>query len=218
MKTMFMLANGTTIDIEATSGDSFAITGITNANPAVVSAADADAAVGDVVVIDNLGWTKLNGRAVKATAVTADGFTLGGVSTVGTAYPVGGGIGEGHLVATWAQIAEVMEVALSGGEQQFYTFGFLEEDDDRQLPTSKSAASITLTVADDPELPYVAVVEAADQDRAVRAIRFNKPNGEQMIFAATVSISAIPAFTRNELITRTITLSLQGRATRYLPA
>lgn len=214
----YSLANGTTIDIEATSGPSFAITGITNANPAVVSAADADATVGDVAVFDELGWTGLNGRAFKATAVSGTGFTIGGVNTTGDRYPVGGGVGSGHLVETWSQISQVTEVGSSGGEQQFLTFGFLEEDDDRQIPTSKSPASVTLTVADDPALPFIAIVEAADQDRLPRAIRFNKPNGEQLVFAAFVSISPVPAFQRNELITRVITLSFNGRPSRYAAA
>ncbi len=209
----FTLANGTIIEMEATSSADFAITGMTNANPTVVSAADAE--VGDVVVIEGLGWLKLTNRAFQATAATADGFTLGGVDTTGVKYPAGSGVGTGHLVATWVQLAQVTDVATNGGEQQFYTFGFLEEDDDRQLPTSKSPASMTLTVADDPDQPYMPVVEAADEDRGIRAIRFRKPNGEILVFAATVSVSFIPNFTRNELITRTITFSFQGRPARY---
>lgn len=215
----YSLANGTTIDIEATSGPSFPITAVTNALPAVVAAATADAAVGDVTVLDSLGWVSLNGRAFKATAVSSAGFTLGGVDTTNTdRFPAGGGIGTGHLVDTWTQIAQVTAVAPTGGDQQFLTFGFLEEDDDRQLPTSKSPSSVALTVADDPNLPFIAVVEAADQDRLPRAIRFNKPNGEQMVFSAFVSISPVPAFARNELITRVITLSFNGRPSRYAAA
>jgi hypothetical protein len=213
---VYALSNGTTIDIEATSGDSFAITAITNAAPPVVAAADAAAAVGDVAVFDTLGWTGLNGRAFRATAVSGTGFTLGGQDTTNTGrYPTGGGVGEGHLVDTWTQISQVTEVGSTGGEQQFLTFGFLEEDDDRQLPTTKSPASVTLTVANDRSLPFVAVVEAADQDRKPRAIRFTQASGESMVFSAYVSISPIPAFARNELVTRVVTLSFNGRPAFY---
>ena len=212
----YSLANGSTIQIEATSGPTFAITGATNANPTVVAAADADATVGDIIVIDSLGWTPLSGRGFRASAVSAAGFTLGGVDTTNTTdYPAGGAVGEGHIAATFVQIAQVTDVASSGGEQQFLTFGFLEERYDRQIPTTKSPASLTLTVADDPNLPFVAICEAADRDQIPRAIKINKPNGESMVFAAYVTITPVPALARNELITRQITLSFQGLPIRY---
>ncbi|QEU28916.1 phage tail protein [Pseudomonas luteola] len=210
----YRLPNGSIMEIASTYGTQFAVTGITNANPGVVTAPDADVTDGAVIALTS-GWTRLNDRAFRADAPTADGFTLEGVDTTGSAYSAGAGVGSGRAVSAWAQISQITDVATSGGEQQFATFGFLEEDEDRQLPTTKSAMSMTLTVADDPTLPYVATCEAADDDREPRVLRLTLPNGSVILYNAYVSISATPSLSRNNIMTRTITLSLAGRPVRY---
>ncbi|WP_040263667.1 phage tail protein [Pseudomonas massiliensis] len=214
----FTLPNGSTFDFAASAGTAVAITAITNANPAVATAAGHGLDDGDVIVITS-GWSKLTGRTVRVTDVTADAFALEGINTTNTQrYPAGAGKGSLSQVLTWVQIPQITEVATSGGDQQFLTFGFLEDDDDRQIPTTKSPASMTLTVADDPTQPYVPVVEAADEDKEVRAQRLNLPNGDVILYNSIASITSTPTLSRNNLMTRAISLALQGRVTRYSAA
>jgi len=214
----FTLPNGSTFDFAASAGTAVAITAITNANPAVATAAGHDLADGDVIVVTS-GWSKLTGRTVRVTDVTTDSFALEGINTTNTQrYPAGAGKGSFSQVLTWVQIPQITEVATSGGDQQFLTFGFLEDDDDRQIPTTKSPASMTLTVADDPSQPYVPVVEEADEAKEVRAQRLNLPNGDQILYNSIPSITSTPTLSRNNLMTRAISLALQGRVTRYSAA
>lgn len=211
----FRLPNGSTFDFAATYGDEFVVTAISNAKPAVATAAGHDLVVGDIVVLTS-GWVKLTGRAFRVSAVDTSTFTLENVDTTSTQrYPTGTSAGTVKKVETWVNIPQITEVASSGGEQQFYQFGFLEEDEDRQIPTTKSPSTLTLTVADDPDQPFVAVVEQADELKEERIQRLNLVNGDIVLYNSIASISNTPSLTRNQLMVRTITLAQQGRITRY---
>lgn len=211
----FRLPNGSTFDFAATYGTGKTVTAITNANPAIATATAHGFAEGDVVELTS-GWVKLTGRAFRVGAITTDTFELEGVNTTSVkSFPVGTSAGTAKDVATWVNIPQITEVASSGGEQQFYTFGFLEEDEDRQIPTTKSPSLLTLTVADDPAQPFVPVVEAADETKETRIQRLNLVNGDQILYNSIATITNTPSLTRNQLMTRTITLAQQGRVSRY---
>lgn len=210
-----ILPNGSILEIAATFSALKPVSAITNSNPAVASAAAHGMADGDVVVVTS-GWTRLNDKIARVSESDVGTFELEGINTTNTVvYTAGAGVGSVRAVSGWAQISQITGNTSSGGEQQFTTFGFLEESDDRQLPTTKSPISMSITVADDPDLPYVAVVEAADDDRAPRALRLTLPNGSVIYYNAYVSITSTPTLDRNSIMTRTITLSLASRPTRY---
>lgn len=209
------IPNGTTFEIAGTLGAAKPFTAISNANPAVVTAAANGLANGDVLVVTS-GWAKLNGRPARVIAAADDSFSLENVNTINvSSFPAGSGAGTFQVATDWTQIAQITEPAANGGEQQFLTYGFLEDEDDRQLPTTKSASSMTLPVADDPSKDFVAIVEEADEDKEPRLIRANLPGGSKIYYYAYVSITATPTLSRNNIMTRTITLSFASRPTRY---
>ena len=214
----YRLPNGSTFDFASAYSAAIDVTKISNASEAVVTTATAHTFKdGDIVVLDS-AWLRLAGRSFRIKNASASTLTLEGMDTTNTiAYPSGTNAGTGTIrkVVGWVQIPQITEVTFTGGEQQFFTFGFLEDADDRQIPTSKSASSMTLTVADDPEQPFVPIVEAADLDGEARVQRLNLVNGDIILYNSIVSFTSTPTLTRNELMTRTITLSLQGRITRY---
>lgn len=211
----FRLPNGSTFDFAETYSDDVTITEISNANPAVATAAGHTFKQNDIVVVTS-GWVKLTGRSFKVGAVVGDTFVLTGVNTLNEqSYPDGTSAGTAKNVTKWVNIPQITEVASSGGEQQFYQFGFLEEDEDRQIPTTKSPSTLTLTVADDPSQPYVPVVEAADELKEERVQRLNLVNGDIILYNSIASITNTPSLTRNQIMVRTITLAQQGRVTRY---
>jgi hypothetical protein len=211
----YRLPNGSTIDVAATYGTP-ATVAISNANPAVVTSTAHGLDAGAIVLFEALGWTKLNNRAFRIANVTDDTYELENVnSTDTTRYPVGVGVGNAKVVATWLQIPQVLTVDYSGGEQQFYTFKFLEDDDERQLPTNKSASSLTINVADDPDQPFVALLEEYDESREIHVFRLNLVNGDSIVYPAVPSITATPTLTVNSLMERVITLAMQGRISRY---
>lgn len=212
---MFRLPNGSTVDLAATYGNSVTITAISNAATAVVTAAAHGLSDGDYVEITS-GWLGLNGRIFRVDNTTTGTFELEGINTTDTnRYPSGGGAGSLREVATTVQVAQITDVATSGGDQQFLTFGFLEENDDRQIPTTRSPQTITFTVADDPSQAFVPVAEAADQRRTPNGVFLNLPDGSKILYNGYLSFSETPSLSRNNLMVRTMTFSLSGRPTRY---
>ncbi|WP_454869430.1 phage tail protein [Pseudomonas gorinensis] len=114
------------------------------------------------------GWTALNNEVVRVKAATAT-ITLEAIDTTSTTtYPVGSGVGGLKKVLTWVQIPQITDVAFSGGDQNYQDVVFLEDAQGRQIPTDKAAASMVLTVADDPTLAYVPIVIAADSAQTVQ--------------------------------------------------
>ena len=212
----FRLPNGSTFDFAEEYSADVAVTAISNASPAVATATGHTFKEGDIIVLTS-GWLKLSGRGFRVGKVVGtDTFEILGVDTTSTQrYPAGSSAGTAKSVEKWVNIPQITEVASSGGEQQFYQFGFLEEDEDRQIPTTKSPSTLTLTVADDPDQPFVPVVETADELKEERLQRLNLVNGDIVIYNSIASISNTPSLTRNQLMVRTITLAQQGRITRY---
>jgi len=209
------MPNGATFEIASAYGTAIPFTALTNAKPAVATAAAHGLAEGDIIVVSS-GWTRLNERALMVGEIASGTFALGGINTTNTQqYPAGSGIGSVREVTTFTEISQITELASSGGDQQFLTYGFLADDDDRQMPTTKNPITVTITVADDASKPYVAVCEEADDDKQPRALRLNLPGGDSIIYNGYVSITATPTMSRNNLMTRVISVALTGRPTRY---
>ena len=212
----YKLPNGGTFQHAATYAAALAFNAISNATEAVATVADADLEVGDIVLVES-GWSTLNGRVVRVKAATAVSITLEDIDTSDTqSFPAGSGGGTLKKIETWVQIPQVTDVAFSGGEQQYTDVVFLEDKQGRQVPTDKSAASMVLTIADDPGKSFVKVLEAADAGRKVEAARLNLPGNDTIFYGAYTSFSKQPTVSRNNMLTRTVNLALQAEPTRYL--
>lgn len=215
MAAKFPLPNGAVLEVAAVLGAAVAFTALTNAAPPVATAAGHDIEDGDILLV-NSGWARITDRAVRAAAVVTDTFALGGLNTVNPEiYTAGAGLGSVVPVATWAQISKVTGFTVSGGEQQFLTVGYLEDDDDRQFPTNRNPITLAITVEDQPSAAYVSAVEGFSDSKELTILRLKLPNGDQILFPGYVSITTTPTMERNQLMTRTISVGLSGRPVRY---
>jgi len=209
------LPNGSTVAIASGYGSPVTITAITNANPGVASATAHGFSDGDYVEITS-GWSKLTERVVRVDVSITDAFDLEGVDTTSTSmYPSGGGAGSARKITGWTQLAQITDSSSEGGEQQFLTYQFLESDSEKRIPTTKTAAGITFTVADDPTLPGYILAKQANDDRLPRALLVTLSNGGKLLYNAYISLSVIPSLTVNQLMTVQVTLSLLGDPVRY---
>ncbi len=214
----YKIPNGGTFQHAATYAAALAFTAISNASEAVATVVGGTIAAGDIVLLSS-GWSKLDNKVVRVKAATATAITLEGVDTTDTQiYPALSGIGTMKKILTWVQIPQVTDLAFSGGEQNYLDVVFLENDQGKQIPTDKSAASMVLTIADDPAQPFNGVLMKADAGKQVEAARLNLPGNDTLLYGAYTSFSKQPAVSRNNLLTRTVNLALQSEPTRYLAA
>lgn len=209
------LPNGSVLEIASTLGTAVPFTALTNAKPPVASAAGHTIDADDILLISS-GWALINDRTAKAANVTTDAFSLAGLDTTNTdRYTAGAGVGSVVPVSGWTQISKVTGFTVSGGEQQFLTVGYLENDDDLQFPTNRNPISVSVTVEDQPTALYVPVVEGYDDSKELTVIRLKLPGGGQILMPGYVSITSTPTMERNQLMTRTISVGQSGRPTRY---
>ncbi|MBC7210883.1 MAG: phage tail protein [Pseudomonas sp.] len=209
------LPNGSVLEIASTLGTAVPFTALTNAKPPMASAVGHSIDADDILLISS-GWALINDRTAKAANVTADAFSLAGLDTTNTdRFTAGAGVGSVVPVSGWTQISKVTGFTVSGGEQQFLTVGYLENDDDLQFPTNRNPISVSVTVEDQPNALYVPVVEGYDDSKELTVIRLKLPGGGQILMPGYVSITSTPTMERNQLMTRTISVGLSGRPTRY---
>ena len=200
------LPNGTTFAIASGYGAPITVTALSNASEAVATATNT-LATGDYVEITS-GWSRLNGKVARVKTATASNFTLEGIDTTSTTnYPTGTGIGSVRKISGWTQVQQVLTTSTSGGDQQFATYQFIEADQETRIPTTKSAAGLDLSIADDPALPGYAALSDANDDRNQRALRCSLSNGSIILYNAYCSLNKTPSMTANQVMACQATLS-----------
>lgn len=209
------LPNGAIVAIASGYGSPITTTAVSNANPGVATATAHGLADGDFVEVTS-GWSRLTEKIVRVDSAATNTFALEGINTTSTTiYPAGSGTGSVREITGWTQLAQILDSSSTGGEQQFTEYQFLEADAQKRIPTFKSAAGITLTVADDPTLAGYVLAKEANDDREPRAVRITLPNGGILLYNAYISLSVIPSLTVNEVMGVEVTLSLLSEPVRY---
>lgn len=209
------LPNGALIYIAGSYGDKVTITAISNASPAVVTAASHGLSKGDYVEITS-GWNKLNECVYRVGETTTGTFELEGVDTTDTSkFPAGTGAGSFREIASWTQIQQITETSTDGGDAEYTEYEYLEDDYKRRIPTGYSAMSINLTIADDPSLPGYKVLKTAKTTRNLHAIKMQLPNASELLYNGYVSLNETPTTTKGEIMTVSASLSLTTQPVRY---
>lgn len=210
------LPNGSIVSIASGYGVAKTMSAVSNATEAVATLeASHGVIVGDFIEVTS-GWSRLNKRVVRASAVATNDVTLDDINTSSTTlYPAGAGTGSVREISGWTQLSQILGSASTGGEQQFATYQLLEADTEVRIPTSKSAAGITFTIADDPSLAGYLLAKEANDDRLPRAVKIVLANGAILLYNAYISLSVVPSLTVNEPMSIQVTLSLLSEPTRY---
>lgn len=208
------LPNGTTFSLATAYLAALSVTAASNAAECVLTVTNTLTA-GDIVEYTS-GWSRANARLFRVKAATGSTVTLEGFDTTLTQlFPAGSGTGSIRKISTWQQITQVLENTSSGGEPQYQTYSFLEQDFDSQIPTTTSAQSIAMTIADDPTLPgYIALRNAA-LTRANTGLRANLPQGGVILYNTLVAFDETPSMTKGNLMSVKAGFALQNRPVRY---
>ena len=208
------LPNGALVAIASGYAAAVNITALSNASSAVATAANT-LVVGDFVEVTS-GWSRLTDKITRVITPSAGAFSLEGIdTTLTTIYPALGGTGSFRRVTGWTQLSQILSSSSSGGEQQFLEYQFLEGDAQKRIPTVKSAAGVSFSVADDPLLAGYILASAANDDRLPRAVRITLPSGAVILYNAFISLNKTPSLTVNEIMAVEVTLSLKAEPVRY---
>ena len=214
------LPNGSQIFIEASRGSELSASAITNAAKPVFTMSDTDnLAKGDYVIVTESTWGKLLDRVLRVSEVSSNSSaTLEGIDTTDTNVFPSGATAKIAKISAWSEIPCVQDLAQDGGEQQYYTYQCLSDDQEQQLPTYKSAVSLTYTFAHEYDNAIYPLLRKADENGEVTAMRMYVPKAKEMrCWAGVLSFNEIPQTAVNEMETVSLSCSLKGRYT-FLPA
>lgn len=208
------LPDGAKLFLGTELGTEKAITAVTNGEPPKATAAGHGFDDGDFIVLRS-GWNGMNERVARVINSDAGTFELEGINTVNlTNFPAGAGVGGATEITRWQQIDQVLQFSMTGGEQQYVTFAFLEEDFERNLPSVFSARTIEIRVADDPNNAGFQELQNLEGQKLMRPLRVELPNGSTLLYNGVVSFSSTPTLTKGEVMSCPATISLQGPPTR----
>lgn len=215
------LPNGSQIFIESNRATDVQATAISNAADPVFTVASGGTVFkkGDYVIITTSSWGKMVDRVLR---VKQDGeetsVTLEGIDTTDQNIFPSGGTASFAKINSWVEIPCVQDLSQDGGEQQYYTYQCLSDDQEQQLPTYKSAVSLTYTFAHEFDNPIYPLLRKADEGGEVTALRMFVPKAKEMrCWAGVLSFNEIPQTTVNEMETVSLSVSLKGRFT-FLPS
>ena len=209
------LPNGATVHIATALAAEKKVTVATNAAECVLTVAGHGFANGDLVLFKS-GWGKLNERVFQIGDVKADTFKLTGIDTSNAdEFPAGSGIGAVQKITDWVQVSQIVEFSTSGGEQQYVDFGFLEDDFDQQIPSTKSAMSMSIKIADDTSLPgYKAAAKCSDKG-GKWPLKVVLKGGGLICYNGYPSMNKTPELVRNQVMAVTLSYAISGEVNRY---
>lgn len=215
------LPNGSQIFIDNGRGTSLSVTAITNAaEPVLTMASTTGLAKNDYVIITESSWGKLVDRVVRIKSLVADtSITIEGVDTTDVnVFPAGTVTAKVEKVTSWVEIPCVQELSQDGGEQQYYNYQCLSDDQEQQIPTFKSAVSLTYTFAHEYDNPIYPLLRSSDESGKVTVLRMYIPKAQEMrLWAGILSFNEIPQTNVNEMETVSLSVSLKGKFT-FLPS
>jgi hypothetical protein len=201
------------IDIQTALGTVQTVSGITKADPGVVSYTGTDPTSGDIVVLDAAGMTEVHTRAFKAGAVdtAANTFNLGEDTTGNHTFTSG----SFRLVTLGASMTNVQDVSASGGEPEFADITTVHDQIRRRVPTVVSPFSIQFGCLFEPGDAAMQELALASRTLTTRVVKITFADGSFMVGNAYVSAAGVPTGSAQDVVKTNVNFEFQGLPTVY---
>lgn len=216
------LPNGAKVFVENKRDAAIAFTKMTNdaKNPVVTVADASKLAAKDIVIVTASTWSSVVNKVlrVKSVDTTAKTATLEELDTSDLNLFPAGGAGSLSKVTAWSEVPCVQDLGKEGGEQQYYNYQCLADEEEQSEPTYKSATTLTYNFAHDFTNPIYAVLRAADKAKEAKAFYMYVPRAKETRYWSGVpSFDDIPSTSVNEMETVLLSIAVKGRHI-FLPA
>lgn len=207
---------GTITSVATALATAKVITSISNAANAVCSSVAHGYATNDIVLVFS-AWGRLNYRAFKVGAVTADTFVLISADTTNTSFFLpGGGAGTAQKVTTWVDLDRTMSHSSSGGEPKPVTFKFTESDVETVINDGFTAVQRTFEMdADQIGTPGYEALKTLSANQASTIVRRRAKTGAFSLIPGTVAFNEEEIEAEGQIVRVKGTINGQNVSTRY---
>lgn len=201
--------SGTRIFVQSAIAASQSISGITLANPAVVTYSGSDPSNGNYVALtDMYGMTEFEDALVKVANVVGGSNTFECEDQNSTAY---GTFISGNMsvVTLGTEINIGTGFSFTGGDQNFAEYAFLRDRIKRKFPTTREATGIEVPCIWDPNDTGLIALIAASETAQKLGFKILFSDGLEMLFFGYVGASGMPkADDITQIITTNISVSM----------
>lgn len=187
--------SGLKLYMESAIATAKTITGITNANPGVVSSTAHGYANGDIVLLEVHGMVELNKRLFKVVSAATDSFRLAdidGTNGVDTTNFSIFASGTAKKVTLGTSITGVQDFVPSGGDIKTTDTTTVNDTVDTQIITGATAQSYDLVIQWDPADVAQQAMRHAFDIRANKGFKILWPDGAYILFYGTVGYTMAP--------------------------
>lgn len=192
-----------------------AITALTNADPAVASAA-AHGYLDDDEILLTSGWEDATDGVYRVDQLTNDTFGIKGLDTTDTTwFSAGSGAGSAQKVSNWVEIPQVLTIATSGGDPRMTTISPLARRNAINVPTGFNAQTITLTLGYDASNENYQQMLAVSRTLRKVAFKMQLSGGVTSYGYGYLAVSEVPQLSSGQANQVQAAFSLLGRSISY---
>jgi hypothetical protein len=189
------------------------ITGISKADPGVVTHGGADPTNGNFVLIRAEGMRQVDGRLFRVAGVSAGvSFTLEGEDT--TLYDTFSS-GTFEVVTIDTPIQVIGDVAVGGGEAQYTDVGTIHDDRDKNARGNFSAQSMSWDCHYDLANAGLQALFEASRVEGSRGVLFTFSDGRKTLAYGDVAASEMPSGSRGGRVVTPVGFNIPARVTGY---
>ncbi len=209
------LPNGAQVALATTIAAATTISAISNANPAVATAATHTLSDGNVFLLNN-SWTKTDNGVFRVAGSTADAFNIEGLNSTNVSrFPAGGGAGTGRALTAWTQLPKIPTFETTGGDAKSITTSYIDFEKDYEIFTGTNPERLNFTISYQPgSAAYDALVEAHESGE-IQVVRLVLKDGSTLYYPGQLFFNKAPVTTKDQEMVNNISLALQGEITRY---
>lgn len=200
------------IAVQSALGANKTITGITKANPAVVTSTAHGLANGAYVSLAALGMWQLDKVVARIANVAANTFELEGIDA--TSYDTFTS-GTANEVTFGTTLSSVSDINVSGGDFDMIDVTTIHDNVKKTIPGSASPVEVSLTANWDPSDAGLAALKAASDARAERAIRFTFSDGAKWVFNGYIGATLSPTGQAQGKVSTPLKITAYGKPRAY---
>lgn len=206
--------SGVAVAVQSALATALTITGITKANPAVVSYTGTDPSNADYVLLKVQGMHQLDYRIVRVANVSGAGNTFECEGVDSSAYDTFSS-GTAEVITFGTSLSIVGSLSVSGGDFNMIDVTTIHDAVNKQIPGNANPIVISMTCDWDPSDAGLVALKSASDAKAVRCIRLTFADGSKVLFAGYIGATAFPTGSSQQRVETPVQVTAYGRTTAY---